>query len=308
MKPIIKINEITKKFKNLTAVDNLTININEGENTAILGPNGAGKTTLVEMIEGIQSPNSGEISILNMNWKNNEKELRKIIGLSLQETRFIDKITVYETMLLFASFYGLKKEKAEEMVILSGLNDKKDSLTMNLSGGQKQKLSLGIALINDPKIIILDEPTTGLDPHARREIWYTLKEQKKKNATLLLTTHYMEEAEFLCQRIIIMYQGKIIADGKINDLLKYHGARELIEFSFYGKKEPQFLFDLPDVKDVNIDFEESKIRLYVNNISKILPIVLTAANKAKFKILDLQCRKMNLDDLFLSLTGKSLNE
>jgi len=216
----IQVQGVTKKFRSLVAVDHLNLTVKKGESLAILGPNGAGKTTLVEMIEGIQKPDSGSIQLLGLNWKNNEKELRKLLDLSLQETQFIDRMKVYEIILLFASFYNVSKERCNTVLMKIDLVSKKFDYVGNLSGGQKQRLALGLAILNDPAILLLDEPTTGLDPAARKEIWDILKELKNQGSTLVLTTHYMEEAETLCERIVIMHQGKIIADGNLESLLK----------------------------------------------------------------------------------------
>ena len=186
----------------------------------MLGPNGAGKTTLVEMIEGIQKPDRGEIRILGMPWKGHQKELRQIIGLSLQETRYIEKLTAWETLRLFGSFFGLGIERVEEVLQLVGLEEKRKAFTINLSGGQRQRLALGIALINHPRILLLDEPTTGLDPNARREIWEILRDlRKSSDISMILTTHYMEEAQQLCEQIVIIDEGRILREGTLDQLL-----------------------------------------------------------------------------------------
>ncbi len=176
---IVEVKEVYKSFKTVHAVKGISFSIAEGQFVALLGPNGAGKTTMVEMIEGIQKPDKGEILITGKKWKGHKDELHHIIGLSLQETYFIDKLTVIETLHLFSSFYGENKERAAEVMQLVGLVEKRKSYVVNLSGGQRQRLALGIALINHPKILILDEPTTGLDPNARREIWQILYDLKK---------------------------------------------------------------------------------------------------------------------------------
>jgi ABC-2 type transport system ATP-binding protein len=218
--PVIEVKNVTKSFKTVQAVRGIDLRIFQGQFVALLGPNGAGKTTLVEMIEGIQKPDSGEIFILGKKWKGNEDELRQVIGLSLQETRFIDKLTVKETVKLFASFFDLDNKRVDEIISMVGLDEKRKSYIVNLSGGQRQRLALGIALLNDPKILLLDEPTTGLDPNARREIWAILKELKERSQTsLILTTHYMEEAEKLCDRIVIIDSGLILKEGTLEELL-----------------------------------------------------------------------------------------
>ena len=216
----IEVKNVWKSFKTVQAVKGISLNIPDGKFVALLGPNGAGKTTLVEMIEGIQKPDSGEITIAGKHWKGNEEELHRIIGLALQETRFIDKLRVSETLLLFASFFNLGKSRVEEIIETVGLQDKRRSYVVNLSGGQRQRLAIGLALINTPRILLLDEPTTGLDPNARREIWDILQKLKQAAGTsMILTTHYMEEAEKLCDYIIIMDNGVILREGTLGQLL-----------------------------------------------------------------------------------------
>jgi ABC-2 type transport system ATP-binding protein len=218
---VIEVRDVWKSFKKVEAVQGITLEIPRGSYVAILGPNGAGKTTLVEMIEGIQKPDKGEITIKGKRWSGNEDYLHTIIGLSLQETRFIDKLRVSETLLMFASFFSLGKSRVEEILELTGLSEKRKSYVVNLSGGQRQRLAIGIALINNPEILLLDEPTTGLDPNARREIWKILKNLRQNSDTsLILTTHYMEEAENLCDYIVIMDRGKILTEGTLEQLLE----------------------------------------------------------------------------------------
>ncbi len=217
---VIEVKNVFKSFKDVEAVRGIDLNIPEGQFVAVLGPNGAGKTTLVEMIEGIQKPDRGEILLFGKTWKDNETELRQLIGISLQETRFIDKLTVYETLRLFASFFDLKRDRVCEIIELTGLEEKQKAYTVNLSGGQRQRLALGLALLNEPRILLLDEPTTGLDPTARREVWAILNKLKEKpDASMILTTHYMEEAEQLCDQIIIVDQGRILKSGRLDELL-----------------------------------------------------------------------------------------
>ena len=218
--PIIEVNNVHKSFKTVKAVRGINLRISPGQFVALLGPNGAGKTTLVEMIEGIQQPDAGDIFIMGKTWKGNENHLRQLIGLSLQETHFIDKLNVWETLRLFASFFKIGKDRCEEVIRLIALEEKRKAWVVNLSGGQRQRLALGIALLNKPKILLLDEPTTGLDPNARREIWAILRALKDQSDTsLILTTHYMEEAEQLCDYIVIIDHGVILKEGTITNLL-----------------------------------------------------------------------------------------
>lgn len=230
---IIEVRHVHKSFKDIKAVKDVNLTISRGEFVALLGPNGAGKTTLVEMIEGIQMPDSGDIYIDGKQWKNHQHELHQIIGLSLQETRFIERLTAFETMQLFASFYKLDTARVNEVIHLVGLEEKKKAYVNNLSGGQRQRLALGVALLNKPQLLLLDEPTTGLDPNARREIWQILLQLKKEfNTSLILTTHYMEEAEFLCDRIIIMDQGVILSQGSLQEILDLNGGQRNLDELF----------------------------------------------------------------------------
>jgi ABC-2 type transport system ATP-binding protein len=216
----IEVNNVYKSFKDVQAVRGISLAIEAGEFVALLGPNGAGKTTLVEMMEGLRKPDRGEIRIQGKSWQRQETELRKIIGLSLQETRFHEKLTVRETLRLFASFFGEGEERVNEVIAGTGLESKHKSMTGTLSGGQRQRLALAVALLNHPQILFLDEPTTGLDPHSRLDLWNILKDLKDRGeTTLILTTHYMEEAESLCDHIIIVDEGHILREGRLEDLL-----------------------------------------------------------------------------------------
>jgi ABC-2 type transport system ATP-binding protein len=216
----IEVNNVYKSFKDVQAVRGISFAIRQGEFVALLGPNGAGKTTLVEMMEGLREPDSGKIRIQEKTWKKQGKDLRKIIGLSLQETRFTEKLTVRETLRLFASFFQLGEKRVNEVIALTGLESKQKSMNGTLSGGQRQRLALAVALLNQPQILFLDEPTTGLDPHSRFDLWNILKALKDRGeTTLILTTHYMEEAESLCDRIIIIDEGKMVKEGKLEELL-----------------------------------------------------------------------------------------
>ncbi|MDR1718755.1 MAG: ABC transporter ATP-binding protein [Dysgonamonadaceae bacterium] len=234
----IEVRDVYKSFKEVQAVCGISLTISRGKFVALLGPNGAGKTTLVEMMEGLQKPDRGTIFIQGKTWQKHERSLRKIIGLSLQETRFHEKLTVQETLRLFASFYELEDDRVNEMMTLTGLENKQKALTGTLSGGQRQRLALAVALLNHPEILFLDEPTTGLDPHSRLDLWNILKKLKDRGeTTLILTTHYMEEAESLCDYIIIVDEGKILREGRLEELLDER-SRNLDELfiNLTGKK------------------------------------------------------------------------
>ena len=304
---VVEVKDVYKSFKTVDAVKGISLKIHKGQFIAILGPNGAGKTTLVEMIEGIQKPDKGDILILNKYWKGNEDEIHNAIGLSLQETRFVDKLTVKETLNMFASFYGLKKERVDQIINLIGLEEKKKSYTVNLSGGQRQKLALGIALLNNPQILLLDEPTTGLDPNARREIWSILTELKEKSQTsLILTTHYMEEAEQLCDYIVIMDYGKILKEGTLTELLK-EGEEHYIELTLERTANPEQLFK-NSAFNIEWDPVNNKGLLVIKDIESDLPDFLNFLREKNLQLNSFESRRKTLDDLFINLAGRHLNE
>lgn len=305
----VRVRGVRKYFKDVKAVDGIDLVIQRGEFLALLGPNGAGKTTLVEMIEGIQKPDAGEILIKGKKWEGHADELHRILGLSLQETYFIDKLTALETLNLFASFYGLGRDRINYILELTNLNEKKNSYVVNLSGGQRQRLALGIALLNDAQILLLDEPTTGLDPSARREIWNILLKLKSASSTsLILTTHYMEEAEFLCDRIIIMDKGKILAQGTLEQLLSANNSSEIIEFALAEATITPKLNGINGIQQFTWDEKTNTGQLLVDNIVSRLPQFLAGIQNQKLTLKNLECRKMTLDDLFISLTGRHLHQ
>ena len=305
--PLIHVQNVKKSFKEVRAVRGIDLDINKGEFVAILGPNGAGKTPLVEIIEGIQSPDDGDIVIKGKRWKGHFKELNKILGICLQETWFVEKLTAGEILKLFASFYGLGMDRVEEVLEMIKLNEKRNAYSKNLSGGQRQRLALGISLLNYPEVLILDEPTTGLDPVARRDIWNILLNLKKeKNMAMILTTHYMEEAQFLCERIVIIDNGKVLAKGTLNELLDLCDAKEIIDFQLNAKSE---LFDLrfvPGIKNVRNGSQSNHYILEVDKIVQTMPELIEQVIKQGMGFEKLESRKMTLDDLFVSMTGRHL--
>lgn len=305
---VIEIKDVSKSFKDVKAVNNLSLTIYEGEYVALLGPNGAGKTTLIEMIEGIQKPDAGTIRITGMRWKEHEHKLHRQIGLSLQETRFIDKITTKETLDLFGSFYELESRRTDEILELVNLTEKRKAYTVQLSGGQRQRLAIGIALLNHPKILLLDEPTTGLDPAARREIWSILEKLRREfNTTMILTTHYMEEAEVLCERILIMDKGQFIASGTLAELNARHGEGDLVEITF-DRDFDIGARNIAGIKRIHWVDPHTRAQVFVDNISVVLPSIIEATREGNVTITALNSRKMTLDDLFISMTGRHLTD
>jgi ABC-2 type transport system ATP-binding protein len=307
--PVIEVNQVCKSFKAVQAVKGVDFKIFKGQSVALLGPNGAGKTTLMEMIEGIQKPDQGDILIMGKKWKGNERQLHRIIGLCLQETHFIDRLTVFETLKLFASFYELDRQRADEIISIISLEEKAGSYVVNLSGGQRQRLALGIALLNNPKILLLDEPTTGLDPNARREIWSILKQLKEHSHTsLVLTTHYMEEAEQLCERIIIIDKGRILKQGTLEELLEKDNGDKVIEFVLDKTNNQQ----VPVNTDLNFQIQWDAARdngvIALSRMEKQLPDFLDFLNRNNLRLSHMECRRKTLNDLFTSMTGRHLHE
>ena len=305
---VIKVHNVCKSFKDVNAVRNVNLRVESGEAVALLGPNGAGKTTLVEMIEGVQLPDSGTIQIFEKTWAKDEHFLRQEIGLALQETRIQERLTVEETLDLFASFYHLGKKRTNEVLDIIQLESKRSTWVVQLSGGQRQRLALGIAILPSPRILILDEPTTGLDPNARRDLWEILEDFKATGTTMILTTHYMEEAEFLCDRIVMMDQGKILAEGSLNQLLDKFGEGDLIEYVIEGSFPTQEAKALSGVLTCRWDEDTGYGLLIVNSISETLPDFLDLIKITAVSLTSLECRRRTLDDLFLAMSGRHLDE
>lgn len=309
MKPAIQVHDIIKSYKDVKAVRSISLEIARGEYMALLGPNGAGKTTIMEMIEGIQKPDTGEILINGLEWQGNGKRLHRILGISLQETRFIDKLNVRETLALFASFYKLPRSRISTILDMVNLENKSTAYTENLSGGQRQRLALGIALLNQPEILLLDEPTTGLDPSARREVWNILMDLKENGeTTMILTTHYMEEASYLCDRIVIIDHGKVLARGTLDELLTKYSAGEIIEFSVGGTFTEADFPAKQNIIKIKYDQNTSKWSLVVQDLVEYLPKLQHEFETKNVYLTSLECRKMTLDDLFIQMTGRRLDE
>ena len=305
----ISVNNIVKSFKDVNAVKGISMEVAEGEFVALLGPNGAGKTTLVEMIEGLQVPDSGEILIMGKSWKIHRPELQRLLGISLQETRFIDKLNIVETLRLFASFFNTPEARIAEILDLVDLESKAKSYVVNLSGGQRQRLALGLALLHNPRILLLDEPTTGLDPAARREIWNILMRLKQeKHTSMILTTHYMEEAEYLCDRIIILNQGNILAQGTLKELVQKNGQGEIIELGFTQPFDHEKLNGHFGITHITPARDGSSLKLGVKSVVESMPLLLDYFATNKVSLAHLGSRQLTLDDLFIAMTGRRLHE
>ena len=297
------------------AVRGLSLRIEAGECFGLLGPNGAGKTTTIEILEGLLAPTSGEVRIFGHTWADNPRQLREWIGISLQETRLSEKLSVRETIELFASFYREPCSTTEILEELQ-LTEKSDAWVGKLSGGQKQRLAVATALVGKPRILFLDEPTTGLDPQSRRQLWDIIRVFQKKGGTVLLTTHYMDEAERLCDRLAIVDHGEIIAEGTPSDLIDRLGGHHVVEFqvSNNGNSDRDDLDNdnlerwrsLPSVESVRR--EDATVRLSVREPHLTIPALLDAVTNHGHHLEHLSTRQASLEDVFVLLTGRHLRE
>jgi len=291
----------------IEAVRGLDLTINMGECFGLLGPNGAGKTTTIEILEGLLEPTSGEVEVLGRTWQSHPRELREWLGISLQETRLSEKLTVRETLQLFSSFYR-RPTPVEAVLEELSLQEKADALVGKLSGGQKQRLAVATALVADPKILFLDEPTTGLDPQSRRQLWDIIRQFQKRNGTVLLTTHYMDEAERLCDRIAIIDHGQIIAAGTPPELIERLTGHHVVEFAVSGHSADNGTVwaNLPGVQSVRTD--DGLFSLQVNEPHETIPALLAEVQRQRAQLVHLTTRQASLEDVFVQLTGRHLRE
>ena len=288
------------------AVRSLDLSVEQGECFGLLGPNGAGKTTTIEILEGLLEPSSGELEILGMEWGARSDAIKQRIGISLQETELSEKLTVRETLTLFRSFYrdGISPDEATDVV---SLGEKAESWVGKLSGGQKQRLSVACALIGDPDLLFLDEPTTGLDPQSRRQLWEIIRGFGKRGRTVLFTTHYMDEAERLCDRVAIVDHGRVIALGSPRELILSLGGEHVIELALEGKAPDHASFaDLPGVQSTAR--EGNHLRLTVAELHVSLPSLLDRLSATGKTLTDLTTRHASLEDVFVALTGRHLRD
>jgi ABC-2 type transport system ATP-binding protein len=289
------------------AVRGLDLAIQAGECFGLLGPNGAGKTTTIEILEGLLTPSSGEVEILGMTWQAHEQELREWLGVSLQETRLSEKLTVRETLQLFASFYHQPNSVPAILEELS-LGEKADALVGKLSGGQKQRLAVATALVGNPKILFLDEPTTGLDPQSRRQLWDIIRQFQQRRGTVLLTTHYMDEAERLCDRLAIIDHGQIIAAGTPSELIARLSGHHVVEFALDAVNDDAdgLWSHLPGVQSVRS--EDGRFFLQVEEPHQTIPALLSVVQQKGARLVHLTTRQASLEDVFVQLTGRHLRE
>ena len=308
METAIRCRDLKKTYDGkVEAVRGLDLAIEAGECFGLLGPNGAGKTTTIEILEGLLEPTSGEVEILGMTWAGHERELRELLGISLQETRLSEKLSVRETVKLFASFYR-QPASVQNVLEEMSLTEKADALVGKLSGGQKQRLAVATALVGNPKVLFLDEPTTGLDPQSRRQLWEIVRQFQQRRGTVLLTTHYMDEAERLCDRLAIIDHGKIIASGTPAELIAGLSGHHVVEFAINGGDGggDEMWKRLPGVQKVRS--EDGLFYLQVDEPHLTIPALLVAVQRQNAQLAHLTTRQASLEDVFVHLTGRHLRE
>jgi ABC-2 type transport system ATP-binding protein len=303
-KTVIDVRNLKKHYGETKAVDDISFQLMEGEVLAILGPNGAGKTTTVEMLEGLRKPDSGAVEYFEEKLPPSSDRVKEEIGVQLQSSSFFEYLSVKETLDLFRGLYT-KGVSSDELIEEVSLDEKKKTYTKNLSGGQLQRLAVAVSLVNDPKVVFLDEPTTGLDPQARRMLWETVLNLKKRQKTIILTTHYMEEAEHLADRIIIMDHGKIISRGTLDELIASIETEDIVSFRVKGEEEiPQEFLQMEGLKHV----ENRTYAVTTKDVERTLGRLFERSKKFEILLDDVTIRKPNLEDVFITLTGRKLRD
>jgi len=304
----LEVHNLRKTYKDVVAVDGLELQVRVGECFGLLGPNGAGKTTTIEICEGLIAADSGDVEMLGMRWDSDSGRLRQRLGIQLQDTQLSEKLTVFETVRLFRSFYHAGPSPAEAIALVQ-LEEKQNSRVGTLSGGQKQRLAMACALVGDPDFLFLDEPTTGLDPQARRQLWDLIEEFKLAGRTILLTTHYMDEAERLCDRVAIMDHGKIIALGTPRELIASIGVEHVVEFSAGAASKTLAISALRGIEGVReVKVENGSVQLQVTELHRAVPALLAELNRQGLPLTELRTHSASLEDVFVTLTGRRLRD
>jgi ABC-2 type transport system ATP-binding protein len=303
--PAIRVRGLTKRYGDVRAVDGVDFDVAPGEIFGLLGPNGAGKTTTVEILEGLRAPDEGEVSVLGIDVAKGADKLKPRIGVSLQTAALYPKLTVTEVIDLFRSFYATARPTAELIEALD-LGERRTAQTRVLSGGQRQRLAVALALVNDPELVFLDEPTTGLDPAARRSLWDLVLGLKAQGRTILLTTHYMEEAEVLCDRLAIMDHGKILEMGTVDELISKRFNERAVRFDRLEELSTAELEALPAVVSVKEDSRE--VLLYTRDVGATIGALLALTEQRGLEPQNLAIRRATLEDVFLDLTGRALRD
>jgi ABC-2 type transport system ATP-binding protein len=302
---VIRVRDLRKSYGQLLAVDGVSFEVHGGEVFGLLGPNGAGKTTTVEILAGLRELDSGEVTVLGIDAVRRPDDLRARVGVSLQTAALYPKLTVVEVLELFRSFYP-KGRATDELVGLMDLDEKRNTRTQDLSGGQRQRLSVALALVNDPELVFLDEPTTGMDPAARRALWDVVLGLKRDGRSVLLTTHYMEEAEVLCDRIAIMDHGHILESGTVAELVSRRFHERAVRFDAVAGIGEAELAAFPGVASVK--HEDGEVVLYTRDVPGTIGAVLAATDGLGVEPTNLAVRRATLEDVFLDLTGRALRD
>jgi ABC-2 type transport system ATP-binding protein len=305
VKAPLRVRQLRKTYKDVVAVDGLDLEVHAAECFGLLGPNGAGKTTTMEICEGLTTADSGDVELLGLHWDRDAHQLRQRLGIQLQETQLSEKLTVTETLKLFRSFFD-RGPDVSEVIGLVQLQEKAEARVGGLSGGQKQRLALACALVGDPDFLFLDEPTTGLDPQARRQLWELIERFKLAGRTILITTHYMEEAERLCDRVAIMDHGKVIALGTPRELIASVCAEHMVEFSSSRVPDAASLRNIEGIRDVRTD--NGTVKMQVTELHLAVPALLAEMARQGIPLTELSTHSATLEDVFVTLTGRHLRD
>ncbi len=303
--PVITVRDLHKTYGHTHAVDGVGFEVRAGEVFGLLGPNGAGKTTTVEILEGLRKPDSGEVRVLGIDVTRNADDLKERIGVALQTAALYPKLTVVEVLDLFRSFYS-RGRSSNELIDLMELGEKRSTQTQALSGGQRQRLAVALALVNDPELIFLDEPTTGLDPAARRSLWAIVESLRERGRTVLLTTHYMEEAEILCDRLAIMDHGRILEAGTVGELVSRRFHERSVRFDAIEGLDDARLAAFPGVS--SLKHEDGEAIIYTRDVPATIGALLQASEALGVEPRNLAVRAPTLEDVFLDLTGRALRD
>jgi ABC-2 type transport system ATP-binding protein len=303
---VIRVTDLRKHYGETRAVDGVSFEVRRGEVFGLLGPNGAGKTTTVEILEGLRTPDSGEVDVLGIDVSRNADALKERIGVALQTASLYPRLTVTEVLELFGSFYRRAPHSARELIRMLDLDEKRNTRTQDLSGGQRQRLAVALSLVNDPEVVFLDEPTTGMDPAARRALWDIVKGLQDGGKTILLTTHYLEEAEVLCDRLAIMDHGHILEAGTVTQLVDSRFKERAVRFDRVEQLTDTRLAAFPGVTSVK--HEEDGVVLYTHDVPGTIGAVLDATEAVGVEVSNLGVRRATLEDVFLDLTGRALRD